>query len=779
MITRYASFFSRVSALLAIATLLTACGGGGGGGDGGGGFIPDNGSDDAYFLALGLEDADGNSTNTVTTSMPATLKARVTRKGPNGAVITDAVVSAEASIGVLDQATALTDAEGYAVFSLQAEGETGAGTITASVTNDDGTTTTQTLNYQVGAAGLRLGHFDSNGLFIENEIGVHPGSDLVYRGSAEVFVDIVDEAGQRATSPEVITLRSNCLATGKATLEPASPLETTTGSVSTTFTAIDCAGADEITATINSGQGQAFTTLNIGSPRANSLTFVSAEPNLIVLKGTGGGSSRQESSTVTFQVIDSSNNPLPNVDVNFSLSTAVGGLALSPSSDTSDDEGLVQVTLFSGDVSTVVRVIASVLAGDGSGQTLSTVSDILTVSTGLPDQNSISLSVEGSFVVENGFSMDGVQRCLTVRMADKFNNPVPNGTSAIFTTEYGTIDPSCVTGERNGERAASIPACGGATPPPEGQCDVLWTSGEPRVPTLPDAQDAIKTISNTRCPSLGGAYGPCPDDLGNVRGGRSTVLVTAVGEESFVDRNGNGVMDEEERDLFANLPEAFIDHNEDGFYTPALSGCPNPDSLQCLSGSEETFVDFNSDGSYNSNANPALYNGLLCPPEGDGVWCSRTLLNVYDDVVLILSAGDTFDGWQFQLARGSAVQQGTVEGSSYQVYISDLFNGRPPAGSTVTIASTDGRCQVSKDSFTVTNTTGVGAFGASFGVLTSSGDNDGSQTPQGCARESGTDTLRVTLSPANSGAAESVLYTCGWDNDAPQPAPADPNNPSC
>ncbi|GAB3288950.1 Ig-like domain-containing protein [Parahaliea aestuarii] len=778
MITRYASLCSRFSALLAIFALLTACGGGGGGGSDGG-FLPVDPEDDAYFLALGLEDADGNSTNTISTSMPATLKVKVTREGPNGALIADTLVTADASIGILTPATALTNAEGIALFTLEADGETGAGAITATVTNEDGLATSQTLNYQVGAAGLRLGHFDGNGLFIENEIGVHPNSDLVYRGSAEVFVDIVDESGQRATSTEVITLSSNCLATGKATLEPASPLETTTGNVSTTFTAIDCAGADEITATIEGGQGQAFTTLNIGSPRANSLTFVSAEPDLIVLKGTGGGSSRQESSVVTFQVIDSSNNPLPNVDVNFSLSTAVGGLALSPSSDTSDEEGLVQVTLFSGDVSTVVRVIASVMAGDGSGLSLSTVSDILTVSTGLPDQNSISLSVEGSFVVESGFSMDGIQRCLTVRMADKFNNPVPNGTSAIFTTEYGTIDPSCVTGERNGERAVSIPACGGPTPPPEGQCDVLWTSGEPRVPTLPDAQDAIKTINNTGCPSLGGATGPCPDDLLYVRGGRSTVLVTAIGEESFVDRNGNGVMDEDERELFANLPEAFIDHNEDGFYTPTLPGCGNSNSLQCLAGSEETFVDFNSDGSYNNNDSPALYNGLLCPPEGDGVWCSRTLVNVFDQTILILSAGDTAVGWQFQLARGSSVQQGTTEGRDYVVYISDLFNSRPPAGSTVTIASTDGQCQASKDSFIVTNTTGRGAFGAAFQVLSSSGDNPDSQTEQGCPRESGTDTLRVTLSPGDGGAAESILYTCGWDNDAPQQPPADPNSPSC
>ena len=43
--------------------------------------------------------------------------------------------------------------------------------------------------------------------------------------------------------------------------------------------------------------------------------------------------------------------------------------------------------------------------------------------------------------------------------------------------------------------------------------------------------------------------------------------MSASGDESFVDRNGNGGYDEGE--LWTNLTEAFLDHNEDGLYTPA------------------------------------------------------------------------------------------------------------------------------------------------------------------------------------------------------------------
>ena len=73
------------------------------------------------------------------------------------------------------------------------------------------------------------------------------------------------------------------------------------------------------------------------------------------------------------------------------------------------------------------------------------------------------------------------------------------------------------------------------------------------------------------CPSHSGASGPCPDDLGSIRGGRSTILVTAIGEESFVDSNANGVYDEGER--WTNLTEAFLDNSENGLYDSATTSC--------------------------------------------------------------------------------------------------------------------------------------------------------------------------------------------------------------
>jgi hypothetical protein len=154
-----------------------------------------------------------------------------------------------------------------------------------------------------------------------------------------------------------------------------------------------------------------------------------------------------------------------------------------------------------------------------------------------------------------GGNLDGEQSVLSIRMADKFNNPVPDGTVAFFTTEFASIEPSCETFE--------------------GGCTVTLTSQEPRQQLFNTG--FIKRTDAVACPSHG-AMQPCPVSLGNIFGGRSTILATAIGEESFIDANGNGLYDDGE--LFEDLGEAFLDHNEDGIYNPAGVACTPPAVLR-------------------------------------------------------------------------------------------------------------------------------------------------------------------------------------------------------
>jgi hypothetical protein len=723
-----------MAVIFAILFAVAACGGGGGGDDG---FIPDSssGSGSTFFLSLVLLDPEGNPTNTVTSAAPATLQVIVTKNNKNGAAIADVVVSAETDIGEVlpSSGTALTNTDGVASFQIEVgDDDQGAGTITASAASDDGTFTAS-LPFQIGDSGLRLGYFDTDGDFIENEIGIQPDSTLAFQGRAQLTVAIVDENGKTVNTAQDIRFSSGCLSAGQANLEPASPVTSVNGVVRTTYSATGCSGADQISASLVGASAQAIGDLSIASPEATGLSFESLVPTTILLRGTGGGGS--QSSDVTFKVISSNGDPVAGIEVDFSLTTTVGGLSVSPTSAFSASDGTVGATVFAGKVATLVRVIATASAEDGSNRQVSTVSDILTVSTGLPDQNAISLTVEGGFVIEDGFTRDDVTRTLSISLADRFSNPVIDGTVATFSTEYGEIDRSCTT--------------------TDGNCSVEWRSRGTKSPGLEETRDAVKTIysSGYSCPSHNGNRGACPDDLGYTRGGRSTVLVIAVGEESFVDSNGNGIMDQDEQDQFDNLPEAFLDKNEDDAYTPALQNCiTSPTTAQCIAGSEEIYNDLNSNGEYDLNDNPAVYNGLSCPPEGDGVWCSRELVNVRADKVLILSAAPE---WDIVLARGSTVVDGTTEGVSYKAYIADLYNSRPPAGSIITVDG-GGDCQViGETSFEVADSSQKGAV--TIAVQTG-GDGEAG-------------TVSITLRPTGDGASYTETFNCESDQ------PIDPNAP--
>lgn len=702
MIIRGATRSSRLAVILAFLFAITACGGGGGGGDS---FY--DGDKDEDGLRLTILDPEGNETDTVTASSPGTLKVSV-RNGGSGIV-----VSASTDIGLLFPAsgTALTNGNGVATFQLEAGAQRGGGTVTASASVDD-ETVTGNKGFQVGETGLRLGYYDEDGTFLENQIEVQPQSTLAAGGNAQLSVVILDDDGERVTTVEEVRFNSGCLSGGQATINPANPATSVNGKASTLYTAAGCTGLDEVTASLAGASAQAFADLNIASPETNAINFISAEPTLIVLRGTGG-ENRDETSEVKFKVVDGSGLPLQGIPVDFSLSTFVGGLSLSTDSTLSGGDGEVAVIVQAGDVATVVRVIATV--DDGDGEPVSTVSDQLTVTTGLPDQDSISLSLgacgdSGSLVVGGAFNTDGLCRTLTVAMADKFNNPVVDGTAAVFTTEYGAIVGSCAT--------------------TDGICSVEWRSQEPRLPTL-SGDDYVRTIDDPdySCSFHNGNGGPCPHDLGYIRGGRSGILVHAIGEESFVDRNGNGILDEDEKDLFQNMPEAFLDKNEDGVYTPDLDECvASPmGSLQCIAGQEEIFVDFNSNDAYDRNDNPAQYNGLLCPPEGDGVWCSRELIHVRDQHNVTMGDGPNF---YIHLVRNGRVVDSSDSNTDQEIFISDTYNNPPPGGSTVTYSTTDNCKIIGPSSTDVLDVSGVGN-GAFVWGLTTEIDSTGGEVKPG------------------------------------------------
>ena len=565
-------------------------------------------------------------------SAPATVAAIV--RDANNLLMAGVPVSFAATSGGLAVTQAVTDLNGQAVAILSTAGDSNPRTIT--VTSTVGSKSAQVkvdVAASVPPTSISMGSGTGTG-FKPNVLGLG-SSSLSVGGSTSVTVTLVQSGGTLYDKPASITFNSPCVAAGTAAIQPAATATTSTGQLTVTYVAKGCAGSDQIQATAAVGSQNLLATGTVTVERANvgSIAFVSATPTNIALKGTGDVG-RPEVSTVVFRVFDVSGGPRAGATVNFTLSSTVGGINLTAASGTSDAQGNVQATVNAGTVATTVRVTAQVVGSSN----ISTQSSQLTVSSGLATQGSFSMAPVCANV--EALEYDGTIAPLTVRLADRFSNPVPDGTAVSFMAEAGSIQAQCTTG---------------TTATEGGLCTVNWRSSNPRMPD-----------------------------------GRVSVLATAIGEESFVDADGDGVFSTGDtfRKLASgglpahDLGEPWLDLNENGSYEVG-----------------EPFYDF-----YN---NAALGQaGLRDGPDGtfNGPQCKEpnidpvTLLSRCPDLVadparkyapigvqgIIIMSGSH--------ARMSALDGGTIapksialkQSGTVTVWVRDI-NGNPmPGGSTVT-----------------------------------------------------------------------------------------------
>lgn len=457
----------------------------------------------APSVTLSLTDAAGATVSSVTPTRLGSLQASV--KDARGAAAPNVAVTFSTTDAtgkfVPTSGTALTDASGIARVGLPAGTQTGAFTVTASA-EVNGIATKGTAGYAVAFPALAM-----------SAIAINP-STLSAGGNASVSLTVSDGATPYAP-PLPVTFSSPCIVAGKATL--GSPTLTQSGVATASYSDKGCGVADVITASVSLG-GSIVTqtgTITVLPAAAGSVKYVSADTTNIALKGTGGFG-RQEFSTLKFEVYDKTGNKVSGKLVDFVFAdttkdTTVGGLTLNPSFATSAADGSVTTLVMAGTMPTSVRVVATIRGADPQ---ISTLSNILVLSTGVPDQKHFSLATE----IGNCEGRDLEQTCsvVTATLGDHFGNPVPDGTAVNFTSEGGVIDASCVTGSLLQPAPDGLPT--GSTPsgqttnskigPGSGTCSVNLRASSPR-PT----------------------------------NGRVTVLAYAAGEETFSDNNGNNVFD--------------------------------------------------------------------------------------------------------------------------------------------------------------------------------------------------------------------------------------------
>lgn len=435
--------YVRRSLALLLAAALSACGGGGGnpgvtsgGGSGSGGTGGTPGTPAvpaAPTVAVSFVNASGQASNSLSGATPLTVRALV--RDQAGKPVPNALVSfaTDPQLAVFSPTagTSLTDANGVATVTLRAASLSagGAGKVTAT-TAIAGATITSEGNYSVGATALTF-----SALRLEHR-------SIPAYGSSEVEVDVL-AGGVRYTNPVTVRFSSDCVALGKATLAPTAAA--TSGTAKLVYRDLGCGRTDVITASADGVAAPVSAELQITPPAAASVQFVAAAPidKSIVIRGQGG-ITRTETATLRFRVFDVFDRALVGQRVEFSV-IPNGAVALNKASDITDQNGEVITTVNSLDMPTTFRVQATLPnTANATRPNISTLSDSIVVTTGLPVQRSVSLSVTEPNI--EGWTYDsGTTTPATVfniLLADQSGNPVADGTPVVFQTNLGAIGSS-------------------------------------------------------------------------------------------------------------------------------------------------------------------------------------------------------------------------------------------------------------------------------------------------------------------------------------------------
>ncbi|WP_413691960.1 hypothetical protein [Psychromonas sp. KJ10-2] len=713
----------QVLSIALLTSLLFACGGGGDGGLSLGGSSSTDTTDSTdstdtddtdttespdstdslslsavlYLCPSDWDKDDGTDSCTETTEVsevnPGILAVTLLLNG-EAVVDSNQIISATTTLGELSVDTALTNSEGIAYFTVTSGDTLGAGRIsleTDAFEDDIGSVTTDEINFEIAEE-----NFD---MTIENELD---GVSLAQNASTLITVSLTLD-GEAYTSPVEVSFTSACAEDDTANLDET--VTTSNGIAQATYQAVGCTGDDTITASTELNSISATTTINVASSAADSIRFISATPTSIAIAGTGGAD-RQETSTVVFEVVDINGSASSLQDVTFSLNNAPSGTTLSVEEATTNSDGQVSVIVKAGSVAGPVRVQVEVTDSD---PVISSISDQLSISTGLPDQDSFSFALEDHSPESLG--INGVTVSASVLLADRFNNAVPDGTTIFFDTEGGAI------------RDTESGTTGSCTTSGSG-CSVNWVSQNPR----PEGNQLTSFNTDGQCgyyvfaPTGLNSTGPCIelDDEGYVGmgkpwGGRVTITAYTDGEENFVDNDGDGWFSEGDYfDEVNDLPEVFFDDNENGSYDVDVE-------------EYRDIVREDNEGIGEYSTENTIYNGLLCSEESESAGtCETELVHVRDQQILIMASSDQYI--RVQDSSGTDIGEiditdNNIESYDVTAYFADIYNNRPPTGTTINISTENGELS-GQTSWTLGSSSSIGPYQIEFTIIQEETAND-------------------------------------------------------
>jgi hypothetical protein len=411
-------------------------------------------------------------------------------------------------------------------------------------------------------------------------------SNLSAGGSTLITANIVDldNSNEQVVSQQyTVTFSSSCASDGRAEFSKEN-VTTSSGKISVTYKATGCSGSDLISFVLYSSEDTtssvavASGAVTVAPAEVGSLLFVDASAPAISI-ATIGDNILPKSTTLTFRIVDTSNNPIANKAMSFRLTNETGGVNLALTESVTNESGEAEAVVNAGTAHGVTYVVASTLAADGI-TSISTTSLPVSITTGLPDQDSFDISVD--IFNPAAYDYNGEVVNITAYAADQFNNPVPDGTVVNFATESGYI----------------IGYCGTVA----GTCSVPWVSSGDR----PGSHDAAL-----------GRVNEIDAQTSNTVLGMTTIVAYTLGESGYTDSNANGVYDVGEP--FVSYPEVFQDDNNSGGLDVG-----------------EEFFDFDADLSY--TAAPSFYQGTLCSDDAKAAGHCASFVHVRDSIRIIQSS---------------------------------------------------------------------------------------------------------------------------------------------
>ena len=606
---------------------------------------------DPPLLQLELRDAANAVTNTIGSSGLTTLKAIL--KFSDGTPVSQKRIDITADLTKItfpEGSSQLTDSLGVATVKVTRASATvgGAGTLAgaASISGSNAagasvtTVVTGGVDYSVGAvvgaATLTLDTFD---------VGA---ASLAAYGTRQISVRAM--LGTSVASSVQVSFSSSC-----GQLSPATAPTNTSGIATASFTATDIAGTTVSTLGCGGktvdlsvsavGASTVSKSVSVLAAPATNLSFVvptDASKSRIYLANSGGATQAM----VQFLLSNARGEALPGQDVLVSLKTLNGGTPkatfgtvgnVAPVTLTTDSLGKVSVPVFSGTVPTNVLVNAALV----SNLSIQTNSSVVVIASGRPVQSRVSL-VPAKHAIR-GFNFDGATTTVTMSLADRQGNPVPDGTAVNFVSEAGVmIPPTCVTG--------AVPG--------DSQCTVTIRTQNPR----PFAADATKN-------------------------GYVSILAYTAGEEDFTDTNFSNTYDAGDSfSLIGNdLGTAYRDDLATANVTPGAFKL-NADGTTSLIPSWDGTMYVHQPGEFAIPRAAEAGGTTPLPNQGDGVWGAA---DVRGQVVIVFSTDDLLINNPVWMGAGDAQWNNGFVATGLTVIIQDLNGRSVPTGSSISVVVTD------------------------------------------------------------------------------------------